>query len=34
MPAWLGHTLPELHIEGRPQDHLPLVRVPEPALAG
>jgi putative drug exporter of the RND superfamily len=32
MPTWLGRTLPELHIEGRPQDHLPLVRVPEPAL--
>src|SRR5262249_2137832 len=26
MPAWLGRTLPELHIEGRPQDHLPVVR--------
>lgn len=23
MPAWLGRVLPELHVEGHPQDHLP-----------
>jgi putative drug exporter of the RND superfamily len=23
MPAWLGRILPELHVEGHPQDHLP-----------
>ena len=34
MPAWLGRALPELHIEGRPHDHLPVVRTPEPAMAG
>ena len=23
MPAWLGRVLPELHVEGHPEDHLP-----------
>ena len=23
MPAWLGRLLPELHVEGHPEDHLP-----------
>lgn len=23
MPSWLGRVLPELHVEGHPQDHLP-----------
>ena len=23
MPAWLGRILPELHVEGHPEDHLP-----------
>jgi RND superfamily putative drug exporter len=32
MPSRLGRVLPELHIEGRPQDHLPAARTPEPAL--
>jgi RND superfamily putative drug exporter len=30
MPAWLGRLLPELHVEGHPEDHLP-GRVSEPA---
>ncbi|HXH79764.1 MMPL family transporter [Nocardioides sp.] len=24
MPAWLGRLLPELHVEGHPEDHLPV----------
>ena len=32
MPAWLGRVLPELHVEGHPEDHLP-ARVSEPANA-
>ncbi len=32
MPAWLDRLLPELHVEGHPEDHLP-VRVSEPANA-
>jgi RND superfamily putative drug exporter len=28
MPAWLGRRLPELHVEGHPEQHLPLP--PEP----
>jgi RND superfamily putative drug exporter len=35
MPAALGRMLPELHVEGRPADHLPRVDpqpAPEPAL--
>ena len=36
MPAWLGRVLPQLHIEGRPEVHLPTKRTPErvPALTG
>jgi RND superfamily putative drug exporter len=34
MPAWLGRALPELHVEGRPHDHLPLRPQPEPVLVG
>jgi RND superfamily putative drug exporter len=30
MPAWLGRRLPELHIEGRPEVHLPAPREPAP----
>ena len=26
MPAWLGRLLPELHIEGHPEVHLPATR--------
>jgi len=26
MPAWLGRILPELHVEGHPEDHLPEAR--------
>jgi RND superfamily putative drug exporter len=35
MPAWLGRALPELHVEGHPNDHLPPAPThrPEPALA-
>jgi RND superfamily putative drug exporter len=33
MPAWLGRFLPELHIEGRPEVHLPAPVRPEPVLA-
>jgi putative drug exporter of the RND superfamily len=34
MPAWLGRVLPELHVEGRPEEHLPLAGPEsEPALA-
>jgi RND superfamily putative drug exporter len=33
MPAWLGRLLPELHVEGRPQDHLPSA-AHTPELAG
>ena len=29
LPAWLGRLLPQLHIEGRPEVHLPAARVPE-----
>jgi len=32
MPAWLDRLLPELHVEGHPEDHLP-TRVSEPANA-
>ena len=32
MPAWLDRLLPELHVEGHPEDHLP-ARVGEPANA-
>jgi RND superfamily putative drug exporter len=32
MPAWLGRALPELHVEGRPHEHLPARRQPEPVL--
>jgi putative drug exporter of the RND superfamily len=31
MPAWLAKRLPELSVEGRPQDHLPVAEK-EPAL--
>jgi RND superfamily putative drug exporter len=36
MPAWLGRSLPQLHVEGRPELHLPAPRSPElaPAPAG
>jgi RND superfamily putative drug exporter len=27
MPSRLGRVLPELHVEGRPQDHLPVPAV-------
>ena len=30
LPAWLGRLLPQLHIEGRPEVHLPAQRRPEP----
>jgi RND superfamily putative drug exporter len=33
MPSWLGRALPELHVEGRPHEHLPIPRQPEPELA-
>jgi len=34
MPAWLGRMLPELHVEGRPDEHLPQPSPePEPELA-
>jgi RND superfamily putative drug exporter len=33
MPAWLGRRLPQLHVEGRPEVHLPAQRSPEPAQA-
>jgi RND superfamily putative drug exporter len=29
LPAWLGRLLPQLHIEGRPEVHLPAQRAPE-----
>ena len=29
LPAWLDRLLPQLHIEGRPEVHLPAARVPE-----
>jgi RND superfamily putative drug exporter len=29
LPSWLGRFLPQLHIEGRPEVHLPAQRVPE-----
>jgi RND superfamily putative drug exporter len=34
LPSWLGARLPQLHIEGRPEIHLPEQRRPEPDLAG
>ncbi|BCB91187.1 MMPL family transporter [Phytohabitans suffuscus] len=36
MPRWLGRILPELHVEGQPERHLPVPPEPEPetALAG
>jgi RND superfamily putative drug exporter len=30
LPAWLGRFLPQLHIEGRPEVHLPEQRTAEP----
>jgi RND superfamily putative drug exporter len=30
IPRWLGRLLPELHIEGRPEQHLPAPTQPEP----
>jgi RND superfamily putative drug exporter len=30
MPSWLGRLLPELHVEGQPERHLPVP--PEPSL--
>jgi putative drug exporter of the RND superfamily len=30
LPAWLGRFLPQLHIEGRPEVHLPAQRSAEP----
>jgi hypothetical protein len=32
MPAGLERLLPQLHVEGRPHEHLPVHRQPEPAL--
>ena len=32
MPAWLGRILPELHVEGHPEDHLPARVRRRPAL--
>ena len=29
LPAWLGRKLPQLHIEGRPEVHLPAQRLPQ-----
>jgi RND superfamily putative drug exporter len=36
MPRWLGRVLPELHVEGQPERHLPVPPEPDPeaALAG
>jgi RND superfamily putative drug exporter len=31
LPAWMGRRLPQLHVEGRPEIHLPAQRQPEPA---
>lgn len=31
LPSWLGSRIPQLHIEGRPEVHLPTQRQPEPA---
>jgi len=33
MPGWLGRILPELHVEGQPERHLPVPAEPEPELA-
>jgi putative drug exporter of the RND superfamily len=33
MPAWLDRLLPELHVEGHPEDHLPAAPVSQPANA-
>lgn len=33
MPAWLSRTVPQLHIEGRPEVHLPVRRQPVTAAA-
>ena len=30
LPAWLGRRLPQLHVEGRPEVHLPGQRQPQP----
>jgi putative drug exporter of the RND superfamily len=30
MPRWLGRVLPELHVEGQPERHLPVPPEPEP----
>ena len=29
MPAWLDRLLPQLHVEGRPEVHLPAPSTPE-----
>jgi len=34
MPVWLGRRLPQLHIEGRPEVHLPAPLRPDPVGAG
>ena len=36
LPAWLGRLLPQLHVEGRPEVHLPAQRASErePVAAG
>jgi len=31
LPSWLGRRIPQLHIEGRPEVHLPSQRRPEPS---
>jgi putative drug exporter of the RND superfamily len=34
MPAWLGQRIPQLHVEGRPEVHVPWPRQPEPVPVG
>jgi RND superfamily putative drug exporter len=34
VPAWLGRRLPQLHIEGRPEVHVPAQRQPQATPAG
>ncbi len=31
MPAWLRRRLPQLHVEGHPEEHLPATRPVEPS---
>ena len=33
LPSWMGSRIPQLHIEGRPEIHLPAQRQPEAAEA-